>query len=72
MVQTLARGRVTAYRPGMSTSANRPRTKYVDCPCGELLEGADEDALVEAVQAHLTQVHPGRSYERDQILMLAY
>lgn len=56
----------------MSTSANRPRTKYVDCPCGELLEGADEDALVEAVQAHLAQVHPGRSYERDQILMLAY
>lgn len=41
------------------------------CPCGELLEGKDEDELVEKAQEHLRQAHPGREYTREQILFMA-
>lgn len=41
------------------------------CPCGEHLEGKDEDELVEIVQEHLRQAHPDRTYTREQILFLA-
>lgn len=41
------------------------------CPCGEFLEGKDEDELVENVQAHLSEKHPDRTYTRDQILFFA-
>lgn len=41
------------------------------CPCGEHIEAEDEDALVEAVQAHLRERHPDHEYSRDQILFMA-
>lgn len=41
------------------------------CPCGATIEGADEDDLVERVQQHLGDAHPGRTYSREQILFLA-
>lgn len=41
------------------------------CPCGELIEAANEDELVDAAQRHLGEVHPDRTYTRDQILFLA-
>jgi predicted small metal-binding protein len=41
------------------------------CPCGEVVKGADEDELVEKVQAHLADQHPGREYEREMILFMA-
>ena len=40
----------------------------MQCPCGAALEAPDEDALVDAAQAHLEAQHPGRSYTREQIL----
>ena len=43
----------------------------LSCPCGEQVTGTDEDDLVEKVQEHLAQAHPGRMYERDEILFLA-
>lgn len=44
---------------------------YMTCPCGTFIEAEDEDALVEAVQAHLAEKHPGREYSRDQILFMS-
>ncbi|MCK9874267.1 DUF1059 domain-containing protein [Frankia sp. AgPm24] len=44
----------------------------LNCPCGEFIEGADEDELVEKTQTHLAENHPGHEYTRDQILFLAY
>ena len=41
------------------------------CPCGEQIVGADEDDLVEKVQAHLAEAHPDRTYDRDEILFMA-
>lgn len=41
------------------------------CPCGERIRGKDEDELVELAQAHLAAEHPGREYDRDQILFMA-
>ncbi|MBY4108256.1 DUF1059 domain-containing protein [Rhodococcus fascians] len=46
--------------------------RYVQCPCGELLEGESDDRLVDEVQQHLRQEHPALEYHRDQILSLAY
>ncbi|NDK91863.1 DUF1059 domain-containing protein [Gordonia desulfuricans] len=42
------------------------------CPCGEMLRGEDEDQLVEKVQKHLADNHPGHDYSRDEILFMAY
>jgi predicted small metal-binding protein len=42
------------------------------CPCGELIEGKDEDELVEKVRAHLREKHPDHEYSREQILFMAY
>lgn len=44
----------------------------LQCPCGVLVKAADEDELVELTQRHLAQAHPGMSYERDEILFIAY
>jgi len=41
------------------------------CPCGERIVGVDEDDLVEKTQAHLSEVHPGLEYDREQILFIA-
>jgi len=42
------------------------------CPCGEWIEGVDEDDLVAKAQAHLAAEHPGHEYSRDEILFIAY
>ena len=34
--------------------------------------GADEDDLVEKAQTHLSESHPGREYDREMILFMAY
>ncbi len=48
-----------------------PKTR-LQCPCGEFLEGTDEDDLVEKAQRHLSERHPGMDYEREHILFMAY
>jgi hypothetical protein len=45
---------------------------HLNCPCGEAITGKDEDDLVEKAQAHLSEAHPGREYDRDAILFMAY
>jgi hypothetical protein len=44
------------------------------CPCGERIEGKDEDDLVEKAQQHLRERHPDLAddYDRDQILFMAH
>lgn len=49
-----------------------PMKTHLNCPCGEAITGKDEDDLVEKAQAHLSEVHPGRDYDRDAILFMAY
>jgi predicted small metal-binding protein len=46
----------------------------LQCPCGELLEGKDEEDLVEKAFAHLKEKHPelADEYTRDHILFMAY
>jgi hypothetical protein len=46
----------------------------LDCPCGEHIEGKDEDDLVEKTKAHLQEKHPDLVdvYEREHILFMAY
>ncbi|EXG82883.1 hypothetical protein [Cryptosporangium arvum] len=44
----------------------------LSCPCGEWIEGVDEDDLVARTQAHLAAAHPDLDYSRDEILFLAY
>jgi predicted small metal-binding protein len=44
----------------------------LNCPCGEMITGKDEDDLVTLTQAHLKEKHPGMDYERDEILFIAY
>ena len=45
---------------------------HLNCPCGEAITGNDEDDLVDKAQAHLAEAHPGREYDRDSILFMAY
>lgn len=46
--------------------------RNLKCPCGTLIQGTDEDDLVEKAQQHLGESHPGLAYEREQILFMAY
>lgn len=46
--------------------------RRLSCPCGQFIEGETEDDLVEKVQAHLAEKHPGHEYSREQILFLAF
>jgi hypothetical protein len=48
--------------------------RFLQCPCGELLEAASEDELVEKADAHLVERHPELAghYSREQILFMAY
>jgi predicted small metal-binding protein len=41
------------------------------CPCGEVIEGKDEDDLVQKALAHLRERHPDLEYTREQILFMA-
>jgi len=45
---------------------------HLNCPCGEAIAAKDEDELVEKAQAHLSEAQPGRDYDRDAILFMAY
>lgn len=45
---------------------------HLNCPCGEAIQGKDEDELVELAQKHLADAHPGMQYEREHILFMAY
>ena len=45
--------------------------KSLTCPCGELIIGANDDAFVSAVDAHLQAVHEGRTYPASMILQMA-
>jgi len=45
---------------------------HLNCPCGEAITGKDEDDLVEKAQTHLSEAHPGREYDGDAILFMAY
>jgi hypothetical protein len=45
---------------------------HLSCPCGEAITGTDEDDLVEKAQTHLAEAHPGREYDREMILFMAY
>lgn len=47
---------------------------HLQCPCGEMIEGKDEDDLVEKAEAHLADKHPDLAghYTREQILFMAY
>ena len=49
-------------------------TKTLTCPCGEMIQGEDEDQLVEKVNEHLAEKHPDLAghYTREQILSMAY
>jgi hypothetical protein len=48
--------------------------KVVHCPCGDDVQGEDEDALVEAVEEHVADHHPDMvgKYSREQILSMAH
>jgi len=45
----------------------------VDCECGEVVRGEDEDALVAAVEAHVESDHPELAGKlgRDDVLGMA-
>jgi hypothetical protein len=47
---------------------------HLQCPCGQLLIGADEDDLVEKAMEHLREKHPELAdhYTREHILFMAY
>jgi hypothetical protein len=45
---------------------------HLNCPCGEAITGSDENDLVEKAQTHLAEAHPGREYDREMILFMAY
>jgi hypothetical protein len=46
----------------------------LQCPCGEMIVGTDEDDLVAKAEAHLAEKHPDLAghYTREQILFMAY
>jgi hypothetical protein len=59
----------------VSDDLRRPAMKtHLNCPCGETIEGKDEDDLVEKAMQHLRDKHPelADTYEREHILFMAY
>jgi predicted small metal-binding protein len=46
--------------------------RNLKCPCGVLIQGVDEDDLVDKANEHLREEHPQLQYEREQILFMAY
>jgi hypothetical protein len=51
-----------------------PMKTRLQCPCGELLQGVDEDDLVEKAFEHLREKHPelADEYTREHVLFMAY
>jgi hypothetical protein len=45
----------------------------LNCPCGAVLTGRDEDEIVRVARAHLRDRHPEMAddYDREQILSVA-
>ena len=60
-------------RPVQQTPQGVPM-KVVHCPCGENVEGENDDALVENVNEHIATKHPDMvgKYSREQILEMAH
>ena len=60
-------------RSGGRLRASDAKTK-LDCPCGEHIEGQDEDELVFKAKRHLADKHPQLSeiYDREHILFIGY
>lgn len=50
-----------------------PPKTWMECPCGAVIVGVDEDDLVEKAFAHLRTAHPhlAEVYGREHILFLA-
>ena len=48
--------------------------KIVHCPCGKDVEGENDDAIVENVEAHVAEDHPDMvgKYSREDILSMAH
>lgn len=69
-----AHGRRAAPTPPAADDAIARAGLRLHCPCGELLLGADEDALVHAAEDHLRSAHPSMAdaYTREQILSMAF
>ena len=44
--------------------------KVIECPCGFVLEGPDDDAVVAAAQEHASETHD-MELSRDQALSMA-
>ena len=44
--------------------------KIIECPCGFVLEGPDDDAVVAAAQQHATETHD-MELSREQALSMA-
>jgi hypothetical protein len=66
-------GAVRPLRPNGINGRTREHMKTkLRCPCGLLITAKDEDELVELTQQHLAESHPGMTYERDEILFIAY
>ena len=47
--------------------------KMVECPCGEVMRGDDDDEIVTNVEAHVREKHPEMvaTITRDKILEMA-
>jgi hypothetical protein len=67
VVEEGARARLETRR---RCTLDRVKTR-IQCPCGEVVVGKDEDELVELTNKHLSEQHDGRTYDRDMILMMA-
>jgi CO dehydrogenase/acetyl-CoA synthase beta subunit len=45
--------------------------KIMTCPCGQPLMARTDDQFVSIVDAHLQEMHQGRTYPGEMILMMA-
>jgi len=45
-------------------------TKIIQCPCGTVVRGRDDDSLVAQAQQHAREVH-AMELTRDQVLAMA-
>ena len=45
-------------------------SKVIECPCGYVLEGPDDDAVVAAAQQHASETHD-MDLSREQALSMA-
>jgi hypothetical protein len=60
--------------PAVNSPNERGNTmKTVNCPCGTVVQGEDDDAIVANVEAHLAADHKELvgKYSREQILSMA-